>query len=174
MRKAKDITGMKFNRLTAVKMVGKTLEYKQMWLFSCECGGSKTIESYRVTSGATKSCGCIKSKDKNFMAIENQAFGNHKRTATHKGLDWFLSKQQYLEIARKPCVYCGDISVRKSKSSKASMPLNSVDRKDNEPYYTVENCQSVCFRHQSMKSSLSHFDFIKECARIIYFLERNK
>lgn len=174
MTNATDITGLKFNRLTAVKIIRKNPNYKHVWLFFCECGGSKESEAWRVTSGHTKSCGCIRSKDKNLIAIENQAYGNHRLTAIHKGLEWNLTKDEYLKIARKPCVYCGEITIRKSRSSDATMPLNSVDRKENLPFYTFETCQPLCFKHQKMKSSMGHEEFTKECQLIADFLRRNE
>lgn len=169
MPKTKDITGIKFGKLTAIKRVGRDRNYRSIWYFSCDCGGNKTVDSHRVINGTTRSCGCIRKYDGNIKAIENQAFNNHKMTAIRKGLDWNLSKEQYLFIAKNPCVYCGEFSIRKSKSSDFSMKLNSVDRINNEPYYKIHNCQSVCFIHQSMKSNIPDDKFLKECMKIINY-----
>lgn len=51
----KDITGQKFNRLTAIEYKGEG-----KWLFRCECGGEIILPSSRVKIGGTKSCGCLK------------------------------------------------------------------------------------------------------------------
>lgn len=48
-----DIIGKKFNKLTALKMLGKGY-----YLFKCDCGTIKKIKRYNVISGQTKSCGC--------------------------------------------------------------------------------------------------------------------
>ena len=62
MRKPKDITGMKFNRLTAIKYShhhkypsGKSKAY---WIFKCDCGKEKILEKAGVVSGCIFSCGC--------------------------------------------------------------------------------------------------------------------
>lgn len=55
----KDITGMKFNRLTAVKSNGKSRSGHSVWIFQCDCGKQKSISRYAVMSGKTKSCGCL-------------------------------------------------------------------------------------------------------------------
>ena len=63
MVKARDITGLKFGRLTAIK-----LEYvkkdkhgtKHFWLFRCDCGKICIVNKQYATSGHTKSCGCQK------------------------------------------------------------------------------------------------------------------
>lgn len=55
----KDITGQKYNRLTAIEPSGnKNYKGSILWKFSCDCGSIVEKEMYAVTSGATKSCGC--------------------------------------------------------------------------------------------------------------------
>ncbi len=51
----KDITGEKFNRLTAIEYVGDC-----KWLFRCSCGEYITVKGADVRNGHTKSCGCFK------------------------------------------------------------------------------------------------------------------
>lgn len=52
MRK-EDLTGQRFNRLVAVSRADG-----QKWLFQCDCGTQKEINSPAVKAGRTKSCGC--------------------------------------------------------------------------------------------------------------------
>lgn len=49
-----DITGQKFNRLTAIDYVGN-----QRWLCKCDCGKEKIVDAYALRHGKTKSCGCL-------------------------------------------------------------------------------------------------------------------
>jgi hypothetical protein len=59
MSKVIDIAGKKFNRLTALHKTGsKNYKGSLLWLFKCDCGNFVERESYPVTSGSTKSCGC--------------------------------------------------------------------------------------------------------------------
>lgn len=62
----KDIAGQKFNRLTALRFVRKRFrpsgQYRDVWLFRCECGKEVEIFSYSVTSQRTKSCGCYRTE----------------------------------------------------------------------------------------------------------------
>ncbi len=55
----KNITGQKFNRLTAIEFVNKDKFNHPHWSFKCDCGNIKVINLYSVTSGKTKSCGCL-------------------------------------------------------------------------------------------------------------------
>ena len=56
MRKKTDITNQRFGKLTAIHRDGET-----KWFCRCDCGGSKSVYSYNLKNGATRSCGCISS-----------------------------------------------------------------------------------------------------------------
>lgn len=51
-----DLTGRKFNKLTALEFLEETNE----WICQCECGNKKRVLTGNLVSGNTKSCGCIK------------------------------------------------------------------------------------------------------------------
>lgn len=58
MTKTKDITGQKFNRLTAIKFAYKK-DNIHFWTFKCECGKEIIARKNAVVSGQHKSCGCL-------------------------------------------------------------------------------------------------------------------
>lgn len=53
----KDLTGLKFNRLTVISF-HHSVGYKKYWLCKCECGNEKVLYRSDITTGNTKSCGC--------------------------------------------------------------------------------------------------------------------
>lgn len=54
----KDLTGQVFGRLTAERRAeGKG---KTQWECRCSCGGRAVVPTYALTSGNSKSCGCLK------------------------------------------------------------------------------------------------------------------
>lgn len=57
---SKNIEGMKFGLLTAIRHDGKDKNNKSFWLCSCECGKSTRVRLNSLNSGNTKSCGCAK------------------------------------------------------------------------------------------------------------------
>jgi hypothetical protein len=56
----KDITGQKFGRLTALELSNDKKTHKLMWVCKCSCGKIVKIRSSSLTTGNTKSCGCLK------------------------------------------------------------------------------------------------------------------
>lgn len=59
MSKTVDLTGQKFGRLTAIKIVGKKRD-NNAWLCHCDCGKETIVAEYALICGGTKSCGCWK------------------------------------------------------------------------------------------------------------------
>lgn len=60
MNKEKDITGNKYNHLTAIKRDGVDSSGKTAWIFQCDCGRYHRARKMAVMLGGIKSCGeCI-------------------------------------------------------------------------------------------------------------------
>lgn len=53
-----DISGQKFNFLTAIEYKGRCKSNKPLWLFKCDCGNTRVLRGPNVRSGQTISCGC--------------------------------------------------------------------------------------------------------------------
>lgn len=58
-QKVKDLTEVRFSRLTVRWPIGRDRRGSIVWLCSCACGRLKTIASRHLLDGATKACGCL-------------------------------------------------------------------------------------------------------------------
>lgn len=61
-KKEKNIVGHKFGRLTVKYLAGwKWSGWNNLavWMCECDCGGSKPVISRSLSSGTTRSCGCL-------------------------------------------------------------------------------------------------------------------
>ena len=67
MRKAKDITGQQFNRLTAIRHLGKS-----KWLCQCECGKQTKVTISDLIKGNIKSCGCLYDERRTLTTINDE------------------------------------------------------------------------------------------------------
>ena len=54
-----DRTGKRYGRLTVRKKHGHNHLKKVMWLCDCDCGGETLVPSGSLSSGNTRSCGCL-------------------------------------------------------------------------------------------------------------------
>lgn len=57
--KAKELTGLRFGRLTVIKRQGSNKRRQALWLCQCECGAEKVISGQNLIAGDTNSCGCL-------------------------------------------------------------------------------------------------------------------
>jgi len=55
-----DLTGKIFGRLTAIEFCGINKSGHPMWLCQCVCGNIKDVDQYKLKSGHTRNCGCLK------------------------------------------------------------------------------------------------------------------
>lgn len=79
----KDLTGQRFGRLIVLNLDEEKTKEKKMsyWVCQCDCGNIKTIYGSSLTTGKTKSCGCLQ-KEISSIDITGQRFG--KLTALYK------------------------------------------------------------------------------------------
>ena len=73
---APDMTGQRFGRLTVLKRAG-TKNRHSLWRCQCDCGKKTDVRSIDLTSGNTKSCGCVK---KNYALYQRDLIAKSKRT----------------------------------------------------------------------------------------------
>ena len=76
MGKIKDITGVKFGRLTVIQPTDERRGRNICWLCKCDCGNEKVVQGHSLTAGFTKSCGCLKTESaKKTNAARRKHFG---------------------------------------------------------------------------------------------------
>ncbi len=117
----KDLTGVRFGRLTAIR---RTEEYASngsvKWECKCDCGGATFVNIDALTSGSTRSCGCLSKENKNRIIerLEGELVENtslclltsktpKNNTSGRKGVYWSSRKQRwraYINFQKKR--YC--------------------------------------------------------------------
>lgn len=64
-RPSRDLTNQQFGKLTALSRV-ENKNGRAWWKCQCECGETKEIPAYALTSGNSKSCGCARETNPRF------------------------------------------------------------------------------------------------------------
>lgn len=59
MPKPKDITGNKYGKLTAIEFAYSNTYHERIWKCKCDCGNDAYVSIHSLTTGNTKSCGCL-------------------------------------------------------------------------------------------------------------------
>ena len=87
MPKSNDITGQKFNKLTAIERAGKDKTGRALWLCKCDCGNMISVNITDLRTGRRKSCGCLKKERYNIIGhrfgkltvIRRETSGTHAK-----------------------------------------------------------------------------------------------
>lgn len=163
-RTLKDITGEKFQRLTAIKYVGKDKNGKSLWLCLCDCGNEVIATLNNLQRGNTKSCGCLNSE----KTIERST--KHGKRGTRLYNIWSLMKNR-CSCEKNPCYhnYGGrGISVCNEWQNDFEAFYDwaisngyaddlTIDRIDNDGNYEPANCRWITNKQQSCNRRTNRF-----------------
>jgi len=81
-------------------------------------------------------------------------YNHYKNKAKSKNRAFELSKQEFEDIIKSNCYYCG-----------ASTKIG-IDRKDNNLGYIKENCAPCCWRCNKIKGRANYEEFFEMCVMI--------
>ena len=154
----KDLTGQKFGRLTALKIAGKAKDGRIVWECLCECKNIIEIRGKDLSSGNTKSCGCLQR--------ENRIFHNHantkKRTKTYTTWQAMINRctnpnnigyHNYGGRGIKVCTQWRDFKNFLKDMGEKPKGL-TLDREENNGDYTPDNCRWIT--HQNNIRNCRH------------------
>lgn len=102
----------------------------------------------------------VKQNNENKINSIELQYGVYKRSADLKQLDFIITFEEYAEIVKNPCHYCGVLHNR---------GFNGIDRENNKKGYILENCVSCCKMCNYMKKSLSGDVFVNRAEHILTY-----
>lgn len=144
-----DITGQTFNRLTAIKFEnGK-------WLCKCACGGITNVNSYKLRTGHTKSCGCYDREKSQQRGRANRKHGmsdskQHPEYFVWRGLKARCTNSNnpnYLRYGGRGIQVCerwiNSFETFIADMGQRPSPVHQIDRIDYDGHYEPTNCRWV-------------------------------
>lgn len=166
--------GAKFGMLTIKSLSHKDKGARRYYVCTCDCGEEKIIHGAALTSGNTRSCGCLGAISAKKRALPgcgaaiNQLVLGYKRHAKDRGFDWHLTMDDVVEISSKPCIYCGmpPTNVKKGHDRSADFIYSGIDRVDSKAGYIKNNCVPACKICNFAKSNMTLDEFASWAKRI--------
>lgn len=147
-----NLTNKKFNYLTVLKYSGLSSDNRHQWLCKCVCGNTAIVRGKCLTSGITKSCGCLRKT--NHALIHGMRKTSEYRIWGHiKTRCYNLNFIGYKNYGGRGIIMCDrwlssfdnffeDMGERPSLK-------HSIDRIDNELGYFKENCRWTTAKEQA-------------------------
>ena len=172
MAEFRDLTGQSFNRWKVIKYAGTRVtpskQIKTFWLCVCDCGNQKEVYSNSLTSGKSKSCGCIRGRELGYAARTN-IYSNYRCKARRRGLEFNITEEEFDKIAQNNCFYCGispSNHAYNRQPYKGGYKYNGLDRIDNNLGYMIDNIVPCCKDCNLAKRELSQSEFFEMVKRI--------
>ena len=178
----KNRTGEVYGRLTAISHAGKDHRNKHLWLCKCSCGKEKIVVSDNLSSGKSKSCGCLyaenlsrkgnqygiyEDREKALLKVQ---YSHLSRRNKKMGYEGTIDFELFCTLSKSPCKYCGishskEIEDRLNESKKQKrlsdhiLTCNGIDRVDSKKGYTNDNSVPCCKFCNFAKHTMSEKDF---------------
>jgi len=149
----KNLVGCVFGRLTVIELYDKK-NNRYRWLCKCSCGKEKIVSKHELSSGDTKSCGCLQKE----RAAEYQLIHGMSKTVEYKAWKSMRKRCNNVDSPDYPRYggrgikvcdswnvfknFIDDVGVRPSKN-------HSLDRNNNNGDYEPSNCSWVTKKEQA-------------------------
>ncbi len=165
-----DLIGTTVNRWTIISVVpGKGLTRV---LCRCSCGTEKIQLASHMRRHTSVSCGCYRIERERFapgVAARNVVLSSYKAGAIQRNLLWLLTDNEFDDLTRGCCYFCGvpPYQTRQVNKTSGVFTYNGIDRLNSTTGYTRENCVSCCGICNKAKRNLSLADFKEWIARLV-------
>lgn len=172
-----NLVGKKFGRLDVTENLGVYYRGKQrdiLWRCRCTCGEIADVSGNALKTSHTQSCGCLlqewRNKKKGVQkpgVPERSVYGMYRYNAKKRQLDFKLTFENFLFLAKQDCSYCGTAPSNRQVSGTGEIFFyNGIDRIDNNGGYIEGNCVSCCDWCNTAKMNHSVATFIEKCRKI--------
>lgn len=164
MAPLRDITGVRYERLVAIRVAHTDHRGQVSWLCKCDCG--KYTRVRQLLSGRIKSCGCY------FKEMQHTWVTKHGRYKTPEYTTWSALRQRCNNPRNKRYHRYGGRGIKvcarwqssfesfyKDMGPKPSLK-HTIDRIDNDKGYSKQNCKWSTHSEQNFNNSRNKPVFI--------------
>jgi hypothetical protein len=173
MGKIKDLTNVKFSRLTALKIDHFGEGNKAYWLCKCDCGKEKVVCGSSLSANAVKSCGCLQKE------MIKKANKKHGKSHSRLHYIWMAMKERcynknnkdYIRYGGRGIEICDewrndfqvfyDWATSNGYEETAEFGKFTIDRIDVNGNYIPSNCKFSTIKEQCNNKTTNHFELYK-------------
>ena len=163
-----DLTGQTFGRLTVLSKIGRGKSHHIYWECRCECGALVSVRAMSLTTGHTKSCGCL---NKEIITKHGKCRGGedsklyviwramHNRCYREKDISYPSYGARGVTIGKE---WLENFFAFESWAKAAGFaPGLHIDRIDLNAGYSPENCRWVTQHENNQNRRTTKLDRVK-------------
>jgi hypothetical protein len=173
----KDLTGMVFGNVTAIRNTGEKKDGNYLWECICVCGNHCFYRTSNLLGGAITSCGCWRLPITEGRQIE-RLYNSYKNKAEEKDRIFDISLKEFVDFIKGNCFYCGNPPsqiIKRRNGRIYPLVYNGIDRVNNDVGYIKSNCVTCCGKCNHMKFKMDKEDFLSHINNIyLYQSLKNK
>lgn len=109
-----DRIGNQYERLEVIAEGRKDSQNRKYWICRCDCGNEIEVRTDSLTSGRTRSCGCLQKDELTERKVHGYRYGSDEYKKHHKNLSlqrkYGITLEDYFEIIERQdgqCAICG-------------------------------------------------------------------
>ena len=165
-----DITGRYFGRLQAIRKAF-TKSKVQYWECRCICGNITYVRKGHLTSGRTKSCGCLLKENNTGY---KHGLGKNKILSVFQGMlnrCYNKNEKAYKNYGRRGITICKEWLEDRTKFYYWALNNGykeglTIERINNEKGYSPDNCMWATYKQQARNTRRNHlinYKGIEQC-----------
>lgn len=148
-----DRVGKRYNKLTVVEQAGFSDRREKLWKCQCDCGNYTIVKGGNLTSGAVKSCGCLRKTTKPTLKHNSSHTKLYRKWASIKRRCYTQSSKDYANYGGRGIKMCDEW--KNSFECFRDWALNNgysdeltIERIDFNKDYCPDNCTWIPFNKQ--------------------------
>lgn len=99
--------------------------------------------------------------------LVSSLLANYRRNAEKRGVEFDLSRDEFLELIQQNCYLCGAPPCNLRRGKNKSLKYNGIDRVDNSKGYVSGNVMPCCWKCNQVKAKMNLADLHQHLRKMV-------